>query len=44
MVDGSSAYYELNSPKVRIRRGFMPNTFFLEFEGQSRSPQVRRVE
>ncbi len=44
VVDGSSAYYELDSPKVRIRRGLIGNTFYLDIEGQTRTPQVRRVE
>lgn len=44
VVDGSSAYYELDSPKIRVRRGLIGNTFYLDIEGQTRTPQVRRVE
>lgn len=40
--DGSSAGYSLQSPKVRITRGTF-GTFFMQVEGVSQTPKVRRV-
>jgi hypothetical protein len=41
--DGSEAAYDLHDPKVRIVRGFA-GTFFMQIEGVSQTPRVRRVE
>ena len=41
--DGSRAAYDLRDPKVRIVRGFS-GSFFMEIEGASQTPRVRRVE
>jgi hypothetical protein len=41
--DGSRATYDLRDPKVRIVRG-LSGSFFMELEGVSQSPRVRRVE
>lgn len=41
--DGSQAAYDLRDPKVRIVRGFS-GSFFMEIDGVSRTPRVRRVE
>jgi hypothetical protein len=41
--DGSRAAYDLRDPKVRIVRG-LSGSFFMELEGASQSPRVRRVE
>ncbi len=41
--DGSMAAYNLRDPKVRIVRGFS-GSFFMEIDGASRTPRVRRVE
>jgi len=41
--DGSQASYDLRDPKIRIVRG-MSGTFFMEIEGVSQIPRVRRVE
>lgn len=41
--DGSTAAYDLRDPKVRIVRGFS-GSFFMELEGVSHTPRVRRVE
>jgi hypothetical protein len=44
IVDGSSRYLaRRDNPKVTVRRGAL-NSFFLDFEGDNRSPQVRRVQ
>lgn len=40
--DGSSAGYTLRDPKVRITRGSF-GTFFMQIEGVSQTPKVRRV-
>jgi len=40
--DGSTAAYNLKSPKVRITRG-VSGTFFVAIEGVSQTPRVRRV-
>jgi len=41
--DGSQAAYDLNEPKVKITRG-VSGTFFMEIEGVSQTPRVRRIE
>lgn len=40
--DGSRGAYDLDNPKVSIRRGML-GAFYLEIEGQNRSPKVRRL-
>jgi len=42
IIDGSSAGYSLRDPKVRITRG-MFGTFFMQVDGVSQTPKVRRV-
>lgn len=42
IVDGSSAYFTLHSPKARIRRGVIGG-FFLEIIGSNKLARVRRV-
>jgi len=41
--DDSSYMCELNNPKVTIRRGAL-GSFFLEIEGDNRSPRVKRLQ
>jgi hypothetical protein len=41
--DGSSRFFVWNNPKVTIRRGAL-GSFFLDIEGDNRSPRVRRVQ
>lgn len=41
--DGSEAAYRLQDPKVRITRGSM-GSFFMQIDGVSQTPRVRRVE
>ncbi|MFO1336929.1 MAG: hypothetical protein U1F53_01620 [Burkholderiaceae bacterium] len=43
VVDDSSAFLNLDNPKVQIRRGMM-GAFYIEFERSNRSARVRRVE
>ncbi len=43
VVDGSSGVYNLNNPKVTIRRGAL-GRFVLDIEGANKTPTVRRVE
>ena len=43
VVDGSSAFLNLDNPKVIVRRGMMGG-FFLELENSNRSPRVRRLQ
>ncbi len=43
IADDSSAYLQLNDPKVRIRRGVL-GAFYLEFEKSNHSPRVKRVQ
>lgn len=40
--DGSRGVFNLVDPKVRVRRGVV-GSYYLEIEGQNRSPRVRRV-
>ena len=43
VVDGTSAYFNRENPKVLVRRGMMGG-FFLEIENSNRSPRVKRVQ
>lgn len=43
VIDGSSAFYWLENPKVTLRRAMM-GTFFLEIEGAARAPRVKRLQ
>ena len=43
VVDGSSAMFNVDNPKVVIRRGMMGG-FFLEIGDSNRSPRVRRLQ
>lgn len=43
VVDGSWLHGEWNNPKVSIRRGMM-GAFYLDIEGENRSPRVQRVQ
>jgi len=42
VTDNSRGVYDLDNPKVSIRRGML-GAFYLEIEGQNRSPKVRRL-
>jgi len=41
--DSSTAALSMDSPQVRVRRGFA-GSFYLEIAGTNRSPRVRRVD
>lgn len=41
--DGSSAFHNIDNPKVRIRRGAL-GAFYLEIEGTNRSPRVKLLQ
>ena len=43
VVDGTSAFFNRENPKVVVRRGMMGG-FFLEIENSNRSPRVKRVQ
>jgi hypothetical protein len=43
VTDGSRGVLNLNSPKVRVRKGVL-GAFYMDIEGTNRSPKVRRVE
>ena len=43
VTDDTSRYVVLDNPKVVVRRGVM-GAFFLDIEGDNRSPRVRRVQ
>jgi hypothetical protein len=43
VVDGSNGVYDLKNPKVTVRRGAL-GRYFLDIEGASKTPTVRRVE
>jgi hypothetical protein len=43
IADRSRGAYQLQDPKVRVRKGAM-GSFFLEIEGQNQSPRVRRLQ
>ncbi len=42
IADGSSAFYALQNPKVRIRRGVL-GAFYMEIEGVNQAPRVVRL-
>jgi hypothetical protein len=41
--DGTNASLWLDSPAVRVRRGFA-GAYYLEIDGSNRSPRVRRLQ
>lgn len=43
IVDGSTSFYNLTEPQVKIRRGLL-GAFYMDVEGVAQSPRVRRVE
>lgn len=43
VVDDSRGVLERRDPKVTVRRGAL-GSFYMDFEGDNRSPRVRRVE
>jgi hypothetical protein len=43
VVDGSRAAYDLNAPAVSVRRGVL-GSYFLEIDGVSATPRVRRIQ
>jgi hypothetical protein len=43
IADDSSAFVNLKSPRVVVRQGAL-GAFYLDFDGDKRSPRVRRVE
>lgn len=43
VTDETSRYMVLDNPKVVVRRGVM-GAFFLDIEGDNRSPRVRRIQ
>lgn len=43
VTDDTSRYVVLDNPKVVVRRGVM-GAFFLDIEGDNRSPRVRRIQ
>jgi hypothetical protein len=43
VADGSTRYYDLESPKVQIRRGVL-GAFYLNLDGDNRTVRVRRVQ
>ena len=43
VTDGSSRIYDVNNPKVEIRRGMM-GAFYLNLEGDNRTVRVRRLQ
>ena len=43
IADGSQTAYDVKNPVVRIVRGAF-GSFFMEIEGVSHSPKVRRVQ
>lgn len=43
VIDETSRYVVLDNPKVVVRRGVL-GAFFLDIEGDNRSPRVRRVQ
>ena len=43
IADDSSRRLDLRDPKVTVRRGAL-GSFFLDFEGDNRSPRVKRVQ
>lgn len=43
VVDGSWLHGEWHNPKVSVRRGML-GAFYLDIEGENRSPRVQRVQ
>jgi hypothetical protein len=43
IADRSRGTYQLDGPKVKVRKGAL-GSFFLEIEGQNQTPRVRRVQ
>lgn len=43
VIDEGSRFMSVDNPRVVVRRGAL-GAFFLDFEGDNRSPRVRRVE
>ena len=43
VTDGSSRTYDVNNPKVEIRRGMM-GAFYLNIAGDNRTVKVRRIQ
>lgn len=43
VADGSTRFYDLDSPKVQIRRGAL-GAFYLNLDGDNRTVRVRRVQ
>lgn len=43
VTDDSRAMFDLQDPKISIRRGML-GAFYLELEGSNRSPKVKRVQ
>jgi len=43
IVDDSRAYFNVDNPRVVVRRGMLGG-FFLEIENSNRSPRVRRIQ
>ncbi len=43
VIDGTRGVYDLDRPAARVRRGML-GSFFLEVEGVSATPKVRRVQ
>jgi hypothetical protein len=43
ITDDSTRYMDLDNPRVTIRRGML-GSFFMDFDGDNRSPRVQRVK
>jgi len=43
VLDTKRVSYELDNPTVRIKRGML-GSFFMEIDGVSATPRVRRVQ
>ena len=43
IADGSRAYFDANSPKVRVERGAL-GSFYMVITGLNQAPRVRRVK
>ncbi len=43
IADGSERFEDMQDPKVSIRRGAL-GSFYLDIEGENRSPLVRRIQ
>jgi hypothetical protein len=44
IADGSRAHLDLKDPRVRIRKSGVSSALYMEIEGQSLLPRVRRLE